>query len=148
MDKNLYSKLYNSRMLKDNQECETFLQSIDLLAETFCEDDITELCTIFDDKTNDSEIMFSAIHLLETLSSETAFINTINGLLILNQTSPEWTSIIIYRCLNDDFSIQMIKKVYTNLSADVIAQFEEKLKEIKNEDCEKFGKAVDEILLH
>lgn len=146
MDKKLYSKLYNNRLLKDNQECETFIQSLDLLAETFCEDDIMELCTIFDDKTEDSEVMYGAIHLLETLSSETAFINTIKGLMILNQTSPEWASIIIYRCLNDDFAVQMIKKVYKNLSADVSAQFAEKLKEIKEEDCEKFGKAVDEII--
>ena len=44
--------------------------NLEKLAETFTETDIIELCSVFDDKTNDSEVMFGAIHLLETLSTK------------------------------------------------------------------------------
>ena len=45
-----------------------------------------ELCQILDDNTMEFEVMFGVIHLLETLSSEEAFINTIEGVVELKKT--------------------------------------------------------------
>lgn len=146
MDNEIYNNLLKNRMLRDNNEIEIYEHNLELLSETFSESDIMELCSTFEDKTHNFEVMFSAIHLLETLSSEKAFENTIIGVVSLHDTSPEWSSIIVYRCLNDDFSVQMIKKVYSRLEKKVSSQFEKILQEIKKEDSERFGKPVDEIL--
>lgn len=146
MDNEIYNNLLKNRMLRDNNEIEIYEHNLKMLSETFSEGDIMELCSTFEDKTHIFEVMFNAIHLLETLSSEKAFENTIIGVVSLRDTSPEWSSIIVYRCLNDDFSVQMIKKVYSRLEKKVSSQFKKILQEIKKEDSERFGKTVDEIL--
>ena len=146
MNKDIYLNLLESRMLSDNNEIEKYEQNLELLAEDFTEKDIIELCSTFEDKTHNSEVMFSAIHLLETLFSELAFENVIKGVVSLFNASPEWANIIIYRCLNDEFSVQKIKKVNSRLEKEISFPFRKMLQEIKKKDNERFGKAVDEIL--
>lgn len=147
MKKEVFEKLRNSRFLNNATEIGIFEDNLEKLAETFTETDIIELCSVFDDKTNDSEAMFGAIHLLETLSSELAFENTIKGVVLMRKEAKEWSNIIIYRCLNDDYSVSMIKSVYKNLDKDIIDSFEKQLLDIKFHDKEKFGHAIDEILM-
>lgn len=146
LNNDIYSNLLESRMLRDNDEIEKYEHNLELLAESFNERDIIELCSTFEDKTHNSEVMFGAVHLLETLSSELAFENTIKGVVSLYNSSPEWANIIIYRCLNDEFSVQMIKKVYSRLGNKISSQFKKMLEEIKKDDFDRFGKTVDEIL--
>ena len=111
MNKEIFMNLMNNRMLRDNDEIEGYERNLETLAGSFSEEDIIELCLTFDDKTQSAEIMYSAIHLLETLSSKLAFEKTIIGVVRMFETSPDWASIITYRCLNDEFSVQMIKDV-------------------------------------
>ena len=125
MKKEIYTNLYNSRLLKDNTEIGTFEENLEILSETFTEEDIIELCLIFDDRTENVEVMFGAIHLLETLSSEKAFENTIKGVVEMSYKSPKWANIIIYRCLNDEFSVQMINQVKNRLDSKTRDRFEE-----------------------
>lgn len=133
-------------MLRNNNEIETYEQNLELLSEDFSEGDIIELCSTFEDKTQNVEVMFGAIHLLETLSSETAFENTIRGVVEMSYSSPEWANIIIYRCLNDEFSVQMINQVKNRLDKKTIDRFKEILMEIKKEDGKMFGKVIDMII--
>ena len=146
MDNEIYNNLLNNRLLNDNSEIEKYEHALELLAETFSENDIVQLCSTLDDKTHDTEVMFGTIHLLESLSSELSFENTIAGVVNLYNTSPEWAKVIVYRCLNDDFSVKMIKKIISQLDSKIKKQFIEILEVIKTEDCERFGKSVDEIL--
>lgn len=146
MEKALYNILWTNRMLKDSNEIAIFENNLTKLADTFNEDDIIELCQILDDETNDSEVMFGIVHLLETLSTEQAFINTVIGVVKLKSMSPEWANIIIYRCLNDEYSVRMLKKIYMTLDDEIRIEFSKLLKEIKEEDKERFGKAVSEVL--
>ena len=146
MDNEIYNNLLNNRLLNDNSEIEKYEHALELLAETFSENDIVQLCSTLDDKTHDTEVMFGTIHLLESLSSELSFENTIVGVVNLYNTSPEWAKVIVYRCLNDDFSVKMIKKIISQLDSKIKKQFIEILEVIKTEDCERFGKSVDEIL--
>ena len=128
MQKEIYINLYNSRLLANNNEIEIFEQNLELLSETFNEEDIIELCSIFEDKTQNVEVMFGAIHLLETLSSEMAFENTIKGVVEMSYTSPEWAKIITYRCLNDEFAVQMINQVKNRLDIKTSDKFKEILR--------------------
>ena len=142
----IYNNLFNNRMLRNNDEIVKYEHSLELLADNFSEADIVELCSTFDDKTCNSEVMFSAIHLLETISSELAYQNTIIGVVKMFESSPEWANIIIYRILNDDYSVQMIKNLYSRLDKSISEKFKLILKEIKQEDSERFGKNIDKIL--
>ncbi|WP_248403638.1 Imm30 family immunity protein [Butyrivibrio fibrisolvens] len=112
----------------------------------FSEEDIVNLCSTFEDKTQNSEVMFGAIHLLESLSSESAYENTIIGVVNLYTFSPGWAKIIVYRLLNDEFSVQMIKCIYNRIDKDVCAKFKLILETIKREDSEKYGKSIAVIL--
>ena len=82
MKDKIFKSLYNNRMLSNHIEIETYEYNLNLLSESFSEEDIIRLCLTFEDKTQNSEVMFGAIHLLESLSSELAYKNTIkNGAL-------------------------------------------------------------------
>ena len=142
----IYKNLLTNRMLRNNYEITIYEYNLELLSENFSENDIIELCSTFEDNTYNSEVMFNAIHLLETLSSESAFENTIIGVVNMFNTSPVWAKIIVYRCLNDESSIQTIKIVYKRLEKKVSEQFKTILEIIKKDDFDRFGKSVDEIL--
>lgn len=134
MQKEIYLNLYNNRMLENNEEIEIYEQSLELLSRNFTEEDIVELCSTFEDKTQDVEVMFEAVHLLETLSSETAFKNTIKGIVEMSHSSPEWANIITHRCMNDEFSAKMINQIKNQLDEKICNRFDEILKEIEKED--------------
>lgn len=146
MKDEIFKKLYNNRMLSNNIEIETYEYNLNLLSESFSETDIIELCSTLEDNTCDTEIMFGAIHLLESLSSELAYKNLIIGVVNIYKSSPEWANIITYRLLNDDFSVQMIKDIYNRLDKNNGKKFKEILETIKEEDYEQFGKSIDVII--
>jgi len=130
MKKTLYNNLWNNRLLKNSNEIAIFEENLIELTENFGEDDIIELCQILDDKTDDSEVMFGIIHLLETLSTKQAFINTVIGVVKMKSRSPEWAKIIIRRCLNDEYSAKMLKEIYAILDDEIRIEFSKLLKEL------------------
>ena len=146
MKDEIFINLYNNRMLSNNTEIEIYVYNLNLLSDSFSEEDIIKLCSTFEDKTCNSEVMFNAIHLLESLSSELAYVNTIIGVVNIYVSSPEWANIIVYRLLNDDFSVQMIKHIYNRIDDNIGEKFKQILEKIKHEDYEKFGKSIDVIL--
>lgn len=146
MKDEIFKDLYDNRMLSNNSEIEKYEHNLNELSTNFSEEDIIRLCLTFEDKTQNSEVMFGAIHLLESLSSELAYKNTIIGVVNMYITAPEWANIIIYRLLNDEFSVQMIKCIYNRIGKNNSVRFKQILKTIKKEDYDKFGKSIDVIL--
>ena len=146
MKDEIFKDLYDNRMLSNNSEIEKYEHNLNELSTNFSEEDIIRLCLTFEDKTQNSEVMFGAIHLLESLSSELAYKNTIIGVVNMYITAPEWANIIIYRLLNDEFSVQMIKCIYNRIGKNNSVRFKQILETIKNEDYDKFGKSIDVIL--
>lgn len=146
MEKELINQLYNNRLLRNRQEIEKFEEGLDLISEVIQEDDISELCSIFDDNTMDDEVMFGLVHLIEIFSSEKAFEFTVLGIGKMIKTSPNWAKIIIYRCLNDDFSRKMLKNAIDIADKDLKQIINSFLYDIKNEDYDKFGGLINEIM--
>nr|MBP3282914.1 hypothetical protein [Treponema sp.] len=62
--------LMDSRTLNSDSECELFEKSIQNLQGNISLNDIENLLKVFYDETNNDEIMFSLIHLIETLRGE------------------------------------------------------------------------------
>lgn len=146
MKDEIFKYLYDNRMLSNNSEIEKYEHNLNELSTNFSEEDIIRLCLTFEDKTQNSEVMFGAIHLLESLSSELAYKNTIIGVVNMYISAPEWANIIIYRLLNDEFSVQMIKCIYNRIGKNISVKFKQILETIKKEDYDKFGKSIDVIL--
>lgn len=125
MKDEIFKYLYDNRMLSNNSEIEKYEHNLNELSTNFSEEDIIRLCLTFEDKTQNSEVMFGAIHLLESLSSELAYKNTIIGVVNMYISAPEWANIIIYRLLNDEFSVQMIKCIYNRIEKNISVKFKQ-----------------------
>ena len=143
----ILNNLYENRLLRNSREIEIFENSLAMLNPIFEEKDILQVCEVLDDKTSNPEIMFNIIHLIETKSSEMAFLYTINSVVNIRYKSPDWAKIIIYRCLNDSFSREMLKVVSLKLDKDTRESFYDFLVIIKNEDYDKFSNYIDYIIL-
>ena len=146
MHEKLQEQLYNNRLLRTKEEFENFEKSLNELSEVIEENDIPELCMIFDDKTEDDEVMFGLLHLIESFSSEKAFRLTIMGVSQMLENAGNWAKIVIYRCLNDDCSRAMFKKAMESVDVQTQKVIESLLYYIKKEDYNKFGMFIDEVL--
>lgn len=145
MNQAIYTELYENRLLENNVQIAIFEECLNRLADDFKDEDIVELCRVLDDNTMEFEVMFGVIHLLETFSSEEAFMNTIKGVVELKRHSPIWAKTIIYRCLNDEISIKMINIILPTLHKEIKDGFYALLSEIKTEDEQQFGDAIKKI---
>lgn len=145
-EKKLIEELYKNRLLNTKEEFEKFEESLNAISEVIQEEDILDLCKVFDDNTSDDEVMFELIHLIEMFSSERAFQLTVLGVANMMTSAPNWAKIIIYRCLNDDFSRNMLKKAISLVETQVQQVITSLLNVIKTEDFDKFGIAVNEVL--
>ena len=146
MKKAILEELYRNRLLNTKEESEKFVNSINEMSEVVEEEDIVELCKVFDDDTKDDEIMFELVHLIEVFSSEKAFELTILGIANMVSTAQKWAKILVYRCLNDDFSRNMLKKAINLAEFQVQQVIISLLDIIKIEDFDKFGIYINEVL--
>lgn len=146
MMEKLINELYENRLMNTDEEVEKFEEISCKLFEVMQEDDILALCRVFDDNTNDHEMMFGLVHLIETFSSEKAFQLTVSGIADMNVTAPEWAKIIVYRILNHAPSRQMFKKAVGASDIQTQQIIIALLNTIKSEDSDRFGVAVDEVI--
>lgn len=146
MCKKLLDQLYDNRLLGTKEEFEKFEESLNAISEVVLENDIPELCSIFDDETEDEEVMFGLIHLIETFSSDKAFELIILGISNMLENAMNWAKIIIYRCLNDDLSRMMLKKAIDSADFKTKQEIKSLLNSIKQEDYDKFSVLIEEVL--
>ncbi|MEE0060861.1 MAG: Imm30 family immunity protein [Acutalibacteraceae bacterium] len=116
------------------------------LFEVMHEEDIVDLCRVFDDNTDNHEMMFGLVHLIEAFSSDKAFEFTVLGVANMTVTAPEWAKIIMYRCLNHLPSRKMLKKAISVSNIKTQKTIISLLNTIKSDDADRFGIAVDEVI--
>lgn len=138
--------LYKNRLLSTNDEYTNFEKALSDLSDVIKEEDIPYLCKVFDDNTYDEEMMFGLIHIMELFSSERAFELTIIGIANMLENAINWAKIIIYRCLNDDFSRDMLKIAIKKANVKEKQMVVSLLNTIKCEDNDRFGAVIDTII--
>lgn len=148
MKEKLLHLLYDNRLIRNDEEFEIFDSTLDLLCnETIEANDIISLIHVLDDNTEDMEVMYRLIHLIEEyISSEESYIMLLNGISDIVNNSPEWSRVIMYRILNDDDSVVKLKKIIKNLNDNVYNNIYKLLINIYNEDTSLFGDKIKEIL--
>lgn len=145
MEKEFMNQLYSNRLLRDRQEIEKFEEGLEMLSEVIQEDDISELCGIFDDNTMDDEVMFGLIHLIEQFQGK-GYLECIAKYSPNMNRAHNWAMVLNKRILNSQKYFEQYVEVIVNIESKYQAPIMELLMDVKNDNQEKFGEKVNYIL--
>ncbi|OFD56168.1 hypothetical protein BWGOE4_32350 [Bacillus mycoides] len=150
MDTQEYVKrLYDSHLLQNENEIREFNESCIRVIECNDVSVIPDLCLVFDDDTEQFDVMFSLIHGIESLYEN----NIEEGLKYIATAAPsmmsgakDWVEIIHYRILNNPQIRTVYGKVLSQFNPSITSGIKELLLEIKNEDPDIFSESVNEVI--
>ncbi len=140
------NRLKQNRLLRDKNEFDNFEEAIENLATVTDNWIIKELCEVFDDSTEDEEVMFGLIHLVEDFQGEEGLLETVKAIPNMIPNAKRWAKILNYRILNDDPSRMLYPKILKKLDKNTVKAVVDLLEEIKSEDPQQFKDFIDEIL--
>lgn len=146
MDKqNLILQLYKARKLCSKEEYELFEDAMIKLQGNIEINDVYELCKVFCDDTEDEEVMFEMVHLIEQLISE-EYLECIAKCSPKMTDAHKWAMTLNKRILNSqknfDKYIDIISKMEDTNKTEIL----ELLIDVKNDNPKRFGEKVDYIL--
>lgn len=145
--KNHYIKqLIENKIMETDEQYELFEDSIENLADLSQIDDIPILCKGFDDSTKEDEVMFGLVHLIENLEGDRFIDLIIQGILGMKQESRDWAKLLIKRILNSDHDREAYRLAFQQLDISSKNEMIVLLKEIQNDNPEKFEKKIEEII--
>lgn len=102
---NLYpgiARLYENRLLRTELECEQFDLALEGLAGDTEDAVIHQIFKVFDDDTEQEEIMFSLVHFVESIQMEMYLTQLLESLPEMLEHARNWAIILNKRILNDD----------------------------------------------
>lgn len=128
-----------------DEQFEQFEDAITNLSKMATVDDIPILCVGFDDSTEEEEVMFGLLHLIESFQGEQAIELTIQGILKMTQYGKRWSKLIIKRILNNDSTKEKYRLVFTELDSSSKNELVGLMNEIKSDYPEIFGQIINAI---
>lgn len=139
-------KLQKNRLLRNATEVNEFESAIENIISLKDVKLVKDLCSGFDDQTEDHEVMFGLVHAIEDFEGEEGLIEMTNAIPSMLPHAKEWATILNYRILNHEPSrklyVNVLKKVNKSVKDIVIGI----LKNIKLEDLARFENSVNEVL--
>lgn len=139
-------KLQKCRLLRNTSEVNDFESAIENIVSLNDAKFIRDLCTGFDDKAEDSEVMFGLIHAIEDFEGEESLIETAKAIPYMLPHAKEWAVILNYRILNHEPSRKLYIEALKKVDASVRGTIVEILEEIKSEDPVRFEDSVNEVM--
>jgi hypothetical protein len=139
-------RLQKSRLLRNSLEVRDFESAIENIVSLKDYSLIKDLCTGFDDKTENHEVMFGLVHVIEDFEGEEGLFEMVNAVPSMLSHAKEWATILNYRVLNHEPSRELYIQVLKKVDVQVKNTFIQILKEIKTEDPARFEVSVNEIL--
>ncbi|WP_377887525.1 Imm30 family immunity protein [Alkalihalobacillus sp. R86527] len=143
-------KVYSNRFLQTPEEISEFEVALEQLISGGDTSLISDLCKVFEDGTENHEVMFSLVHSVEFLYKK----NLEEGLKLIAIAVPkvifnakEWMEVIHYRILNHPEVRLVYGKVLSKIDLSIRLQIIDLLNDIKNEDPDMFGNSVDEVMM-
>ena len=139
-------RLYNCRFLKNQSECEEFDDALESLAD--CDDEklIKELCIVFEDETQEEEVMFGLVHFIESFEMEKYLTEMPKALPKMVESAKEWTMLLNIRILNNDLYRSEYAKILVGMNSDTKLTVINLLNEIISDDPKRFEGVANEIL--
>jgi hypothetical protein len=146
----LEKQLINNRLMQSEEETSLFEEAMDELFKEKTLDIIPVFIKAFDDNTEDFEVMFGMIHGIEALDDIFGINNSMNTLLqsvsLFREESEEWAETIFIRILNNEKARIILKNEIDKLNSIDKRIIISIISRIKEQDKDKFGTAVDEVL--
>ncbi|MBN1045254.1 hypothetical protein DVW08_07715 [Clostridium botulinum] len=139
-------KLKKNRLLRTRDEFFAFEEAIENLSEVTNPNIIRELCKCFDDHTEDEEVMFGIVHIIEDFEIEDALFEIAKAVPDMIERARKWVKILHYRILNYTVARRSYKKVLNSIDKKNKEVIIKVLDEISKEDNEKFAPYIDEVL--
>ncbi|MDI6533842.1 Imm30 family immunity protein [Bacillus mycoides] len=139
-------RLYSCRFLKNQSECEEFDNVLENLAD--CDDEklIKELCIVFEDETQEEEVMFGLVHFIESFEMEKYLTEMPKALPKMVESAKEWAMLLNIRILNNDLYRSKYAKILVGMNSDIKLTVINLLNEIIFEDPKRFEGVANEIL--
>ena len=106
---------------------------------------LSRLYTVFDDNTEDDEVMYGLIHLIEEFPPEVEIEEFIKSINLMVPNAKEWAKLLLIRILNHKDCRNLFINIISNYKKNNLI-INKLLLEIKNEDINLFGKVVDTII--
>lgn len=138
--------LYDNRLLRTELECEQFEQALEGLAGDTEDAVIQQIFKVFDDDTEQEEVMFGLVHFLESYQMEMYLTQLLESLPELLETGRNWAIILIQRILADD----IYRKEFADIAAGMPLRIKRflafLLEEIKEDKPRLFERRANSIL--
>ena len=146
MDKSIQiQQLINARKLNTNEEYELFEGALQALQASITIDDIAEICKAFYDDTQDDEVMFGIIHLIEQLQGE-EYLKTIAICTPDMKDAHDWAMTLNKRIINSQKYFEKYIEIIGELEKDYKKKILKLLVDVKNDNPKRFGDKIDMLI--
>ncbi|MFC3749395.1 Imm30 family immunity protein [Paenibacillus sp. GCM10012306] len=149
MKENLHpgiATLYENRFLRTELECERFDRTLEGLAGDTEDRIIHEIFRVFDDETEQEEVMFSLVHFVESYQTEMYLTQLLESLPAMLEPARDWAIVLNKRILKDDFCRVEYADIAAGMPPQVKRVLSFLLEEIKEDRPKLFERHVNEIL--
>lgn len=140
------ARLYDNRLLRTELECEAFDLALEGLAGDMEDAVIQQIFKVFDDDTEQEEIMFGLVHFLESYQMEMYLTQLLESLPEMLENARSWAIVLNQRILNDD----SYRKDYADIAAGMPSRVKKSLafllEEIREDNPRLFERKANMIL--
>lgn len=146
MDKSIQiQQLINARKLSTNEEYVLFEDALQALQASIIIDDIAEICKAFYDDTQDDEVMFGIIHLIESLQGE-EYLKKIAICTPDMKDAHDWAMTLNKRIINSPEYFGKYIEIINKLEKEYKEKILELLVDVKNDNPKRFGEKIDTLI--
>lgn len=146
MNKSIYiQQLINSRKLHTKEEYVLFEEALQALQASITVDDITEICKAFCDDTQDDEVMFGIVHLIENLQGE-KYLKKIAICTPNMKDAHDWAMTLNKRIINSSKYFEEYIALISTLEKEYKEKILKLLVDVKNDNPKRFGEKIDTLI--
>lgn len=135
-------QLFQCRKLSTDKECELFEDALQNLDGNIEIEDVDQICQAFYDDTEDDEIMFEMIHLIEQLISE-EYLKCIALCTPAMKEAHDWAMTLNKRIINSQKYFEKYIEVINGLKQEDKEKILNLLADVKQDNPKQFSEKVD-----
>lgn len=143
--KSQIQQLVNSRKLSTDEEYVLFESALQALQMSITIDDIGDICKAFCDDTEDDEVMFGIIHLIEQLQGE-EYLKEIAICTPDMKAAHNWAMTLNKRIINSQKYFEKYIEIIGQLKKEYKEKILKLLVDVKNDNPKKFGDKIDMLI--
>jgi len=110
-------KFQQNKLLRNSNEINAFELAIENIVSLKDVKLVKDLCSGFDDQTEDHEVMFGLVHAIEDFEAKEGLFEMAKSIPSMLPHAKEWATILNYRVLNHEPSRKLYIKVLSKLDS-------------------------------